>query len=225
MPFVLFDIDGTLIDHRFHIWKGLMAYYRTHGRKALQHAAFLGAHYPLFGLRKAGLLSERAFRRRWAGDLGWYFRGETTAALDEAGRWVAEVYLAPAWRPETRQRLRAHLENGDTVALVSAAPQPLVAAIARHLGVPHAVGTRFAVKNGRYTGRVVPPVALDDQKLALAQAHFAAQGTPLRLEDAAAYADSITDLALLEAVARPVAVHPDDALRAVAEQRGWEIVG
>ncbi len=224
MPLVFFDIDGTLIQSRFHIWKGLMAYYRVHHRKRWLHTAFLGTHYPLYGLRKAGLLSERAFRARWSGDLGWYLRGESVAAVEAVGAWVAETYLAPAWRPETSTRLRAHLEAGDTVALVSAAPQPLVAAIARHLLVPHAIGTRFAVRDGRYTGKVIPPVALNEQKLALAQAHFAAQGMPFDLQGSYAYADSITDLALLEAVAHPVAVFPDDALRALALQRGWEII-
>ncbi len=224
MPLVFFDIDGTLILSRFHIWKGLMAYYRTHKRKQGVHWAFLSTHYPLYGLRKAGVISERAFRHRWAADLGWYLRGESIAAVAEVGKWVAETYLAPAWRPETLSRLHAHLEAGDVVTLVSAAPLPLVQAIARHLNVPHAVGTHFAVHNGRYTGQVAPPVALAEQKLILARAHFTAQGLPFNLAGSRAYADSITDLPLLEAVERPTAVFPDEALHRVAIQRGWEII-
>jgi len=224
MALVFFDIDGTLIQTSFHIWKGLMAYYRVHGRKRGLHTAFLGTHYPLFGLRKAGLMSERTFRTRWVADLGWYLRGESVEDVDAIGTWIAEVYLAPAWHQETRARLQAHLAAGDTVALVSAAPRALVAAIARHVGVPHAVGTRFAVRDGRYTGRVVPPVALSEQKLALARQYFTDQGLPFGLEESRAYADSITDLALLEAVAHPVAVFPDKALQRIAAARGWEII-
>jgi hypothetical protein len=43
------------------------------------------------------------------------------------------------------------------------------------------------------------------------------------LEVSYAYSDSITDLPMLEAVGHPVVVNPDSALRAIAEERGWEI--
>jgi phosphoserine phosphatase len=38
-----------------------------------------------------------------------------------------------------------------------------------------------------------------------------------------AYADSISDRFLLDMVANPVATYPDDQLRAVAQERGWQI--
>ena len=225
MSFVFFDIDGTLIQSPpYHLWRGLMAYWQTRGRKQGVHRVFLATHYPLFALRKAGLLAEGAFRRRWSADLGWYLRGETTDAVAEMSRWVARVYLRDAWRVQVVRRLQAHLEAGDVVALVSAAPLPIVAAVAEHWGVPHAVGTRFEQRNGRYTGRVMPPVALDAQKLGLARAHFERLGIPFDLGNSWAYADSITDLALLEAAAHPVAVFPDRALQAIAEQSGWEVL-
>lgn len=39
-----------------------------------------------------------------------------------------------------------------------------------------------------------------------------------------AFADSIDDLSLLQAVGNPVAVNPEDSLRAVAVGEGWEII-
>ncbi len=223
MALAFFDIDGTLTPA--HVWGGLMAYFKTRGQKKGTHRAYLAVHYPLFFLRKAGLLGEQPFRYRWSADLGWYLRGESEASAAAIGDWVAQQYLEGTWREAVRARLEEHLQRGDTVVLVSAAPLPLVAAIARHLGVPHAVGTRFEIVEGRYTGRVIPPPVLNEQKLVQAKAYLRAHNLSTDLTDSWAYADSITDLALLEAVAHPVAVHPDDALRAVAEQRGWEIVG
>ena len=38
------------------------------------------------------------------------------------------------------------------------------------------------------------------------------------------YSDSLNDLALLERVNHPVAVSPDDDLKAIAETRGWKII-
>jgi len=40
-----------------------------------------------------------------------------------------------------------------------------------------------------------------------------------------AYADSIYDLPLLEAVGHPVAVSPEERLASIARQRGWPILG
>ena len=38
-----------------------------------------------------------------------------------------------------------------------------------------------------------------------------------------AYADSISDLPMLEAVGIPVAVNPDARLHAAAKEKGWQI--
>ncbi len=222
MALVFFDIDGTLTPA--HVWGGLMAYFKTRKQKRTTHAAYLALHYPLYFLRKAGLLGEEPFRYRWSADLGWYLRGESEASAAAIGDWVAQHYLEGTWHAPVRARLEEHLERGDTVILVSAAPLPLVAAIARHLGVAHAVGTRFEVVAGRYTGRVIPPPVLNEQKLVQAQAYLRSRSLPTDLTDSWAYADSITDLALLEAVAHPVAVFPDSALREIAQHRGWEVL-
>ena len=222
MALVFFDIDGTLTSA--HVWGGLMAYFKSQGKKQGVHRAYLATHYPLYFLRKAKLLSEYTFRYRWSADLGWYLRGETEASAAAIGDWVAQHYLEGTWHAPVLARLQEHLQRGDTVILVSAAPQPLVAAIARHWGVPHAVGTRYALAAGRYTGRVIPPPVLNAQKRIQALAYLRSRGLPTDLHESWAYADSITDLALLEAAAHPVAVFPDKALRSVAEQRGWEII-
>lgn len=44
------------------------------------------------------------------------------------------------------------------------------------------------------------------------------------LDGAYFYSDSRNDLPLLEAVANPVAVDPDDMLRATASERGWPAI-
>ena len=43
----------------------------------------------------------------------------------------------------------------------------------------------------------------------------------LRLEESVAYADSTSDLPMLEAVGFPVAVNPETRLAAIARKRGW----
>ena len=43
----------------------------------------------------------------------------------------------------------------------------------------------------------------------------------LRLSETVAYADSASDLAMLEAVGFPVAVNPEARLASIARRRGW----
>ena len=44
------------------------------------------------------------------------------------------------------------------------------------------------------------------------------------MSNATAYSDAATDIPLLEACGRAVAVRPDRVLRAVADRSGWPIV-
>src|SRR5439155_16056461 len=52
-------------------------------------------------------------------------------------------------------------------------------------------------------------------------AYAAAEG--LSLDEAVAYADSTSDLPMLEAVGHPVAVNPEGKLFAIARRRGWHV--
>ncbi|RME91574.1 MAG: HAD family hydrolase [Anaerolineae bacterium] len=222
MRLALFDIDGTLTGD--HVWKGLMAYFTHHRRKLWVHRAYLLTHYPLYLARKAHLIGEATFRYRWAADLGWYLRGERVEQGEIIGQWVAETYLRPTWRQKVVNRLKEHLTLGDTVVLISTAPDPLVRAIARHLGTPHGIGSRFETSEGRFTGKPAVPLCLGEKKIHCLRLYLEKQGIPLQWENSTAYADSITDLAILEAVAHPVAVHPDAALHEIAQSRRWEII-
>jgi fatty acyl-CoA reductase len=74
-------------------------------------------------------------------------------------------------------------------------------------------------RDGVYTGGMtaVPPTG---EARAQALADYAdAEG--LRLSESVAYADSTSDLPLLEVVGYPVAVNPETRLAALARKRGW----
>lgn len=223
MSLAIFDVDGTLTSD--HVWKGLMVACQHFNRKIWAHRAYLLTHYPLYFARKLHLISEMFFRDRWAADLGWYLRGQTLAEIASIGEWVAQIYLQPTWRETAVSRLREHLRSGATVILLSAAPQPLVEAIARYLGAHAGIGSAFEISAGRYTGRPVRPLCLGDGKRLRLEAWMRENNITVPLAEAWAYADSITDLDILESVGHPVATFPDQALRTLAQERGWEIVG
>ena len=74
---------------------------------------------------------------------------------------------------------------------------------------------------GRLTGRLDrrPPTG---EARALVLAQYAADND-LDLGESVAYADSTSDLPLLECVGFPVAVNPEARLAAVARRRGWHV--
>ena len=76
-------------------------------------------------------------------------------------------------------------------------------------------------RDGRLTGHLttLPPIG---EARALVLADYAEQHA-LSLEESVAYADSASDLAMLEAVGFPVAVNPESRLSAIARRRGWHV--
>ena len=217
-----FDIDGTLTNDR--TWKGILGYFQQHKLRRGTHWTFLSIHLPQYMMRKAGLLSETTFRRRWAANLSWYTRGDKVAQAEVVWNWAVEQFMSQHWRADTRAILEGHRQAGDIVVLVSSAPQPLVERVAREVGAAHAIGTGFEIKDGRYTGRSLPPVCIDVHKVSLPRQHLQKKGIAVDLKTSFAYADSISDLPLLEMVGSPAAVYPDEKLAALARQRGWRII-
>ena len=79
--------------------------------------------------------------------------------------------------------------------------------------------SEMAVRNGRYTGELTaaPPTG---ESRAQALFDYAAEHG-FDPAQGVAYADSTSDLPLLEAVGFPVAVNPETRLAALARKRGW----
>ena len=219
-----FDIDGTLTSD--NVWKGLMAFFKQRGERQWTHRLFLATHYPLALLRPLRLLSEADFRRAWASHLPWYFRGYDASQMQTLAEWVAHEFVARITRAKVLARLREHVEQGDVVALVSGAPAPIVAAIARLWGVAaeRALGSPVEFREGRYTSGMAEPPCIDAQKAVYARRCLAENSLNVDLAASFAYADSYSDLGLFEMVGKPVAVYPDPKLRALAVERGWRVV-
>jgi HAD superfamily hydrolase (TIGR01490 family) len=130
--------------------------------------------------------------------------------------------VRPHILPLAVERIRDHEAQGHAIALLSASTNYVVDPLAAHLGLEHALCTRLGVVDGHLTGDVVEPLCYGIGKLAIAQQFADARG--VRLEDAWFYTDSIHDLAVLEAVGHPVAVHPDPRLERIARRRGWPVL-
>jgi HAD superfamily hydrolase (TIGR01490 family) len=218
-----FDFDGTL--YTGHIWQDLAEHHRAARRQLFWLGAYVARNMVPWPLYKLGLVDQTAFYGAWGETMGWLLRGWT---LDEARalfEHLTETQILPNLHTDVLARLREHQAEGHLVALVSGTFAPWLEIVARHLEVSHAIGTPLEVRDGHYTGRIVKPLCQGPGKPSRVQAYVDDQGLAVDWPDSFAYADSGTDLPLLDRVGHPVAVYPDEVLAAHAQARGWPVLG
>lgn len=144
--------------------------------------------------------------------------------VEEVERLAEEIFdelMAPRIWAGARQLAQSHLDAGQRVWLVSAAPVEIGRVIAARLGLTGAIGTVAEVVDGAYTGRLVGDLMHGPAKAEAVTRLAAAEG--LDLSRCTAYSDSANDLPMLAAAGRGVAVNPDSALLREARRRGWEV--
>jgi HAD superfamily hydrolase (TIGR01490 family) len=133
--------------------------------------------------------------------------------------WREEVRLLV--RPPARAAVAAHRARGDRVYLLTTSSTYLAHEIAGELGCDGYLCNQMEVADGRFTGRILPPLCFGEGKAEHAAALAARLG--VSLADCTYYGDSYSDLPVLLAVGDPVAVNPDPRLRREARRRGFRI--
>ncbi len=222
MTMALFDLDGTL--SRGHMWGRFLRYYFVHKRKRGWIIVFWARHLGLWLVQKCRLVSEEELRAKWVEDLTAIFEGaERDEVLDVFG-WISEGYLLQSLRRDVVGVLNRHKDNGHMVVLISANFTELLEIVGQKLGVSAAVGTKTEVIDGRYTGKIIGPVCFGASKASLLKEFIARSEFEVDLSSSFAYADSISDSALLRLVGHPVATYPDKALHQFALRYGWQIL-
>ncbi|WP_067647243.1 HAD-IB family hydrolase [Nocardia harenae] len=145
--------------------------------------------------------------------------GCTEDDLTAAGRALFKTELYEQVFPEAWTLAQAHREAGHTVVLISSLTRFQLRPVADELGIEHLLCTEFAVDGGVLTGypdgKPLWRTGKADAALAFAEANG------IQLEHSWVYADSLTDLPLLELAGHPVAVAPDTRLALIAAERRW----
>jgi HAD superfamily hydrolase (TIGR01490 family) len=219
----LFDFDGTL--YTGHIWQDLVRHHWAAHRSRFWVVAYVARNMAPFPLYKAGLMSGERFYRIWGETMGWLLSGWTLAEAQALFEHLTEEQIVSNLRPDMLDCLRQHRAEGHLVALVSGTFAPFLEVIARRIEVPYAIGTPLEVHDGRYTGRIVPPLCQGGGKPQRVQAFLTEQSLGVDWAASFAYADRDTDIPLLSLVGQPVAVYPDEKLLAHARVRGWPVIG
>ena len=211
MGVAFFDMDKTLLDASSGI---LFVKYLWKNR-----AVSLGEMIRVFITSAEYTLNRMDFPRAMA-RMSSAIRGGNAASLKAlCDRWFEDELKAHI-AVRAVARARAHQQQGESVVLLSASTQFAVRPVAEHLGLEYG-STELAIEDGALTGGLVGEACYGEGKLIwgrrIAERHGCA------LDDCAFYTDSASDLPLIEAVGRPVAVNPDAKLKALARKNGWPI--
>ena len=211
-----FDVDNTVMQGAsiFHLARGL---YR---RKFFTTRDIVGAAYKQAYFRFVGVEDPEHVAETRASALA-FIAGHTVAELEELGEEIFDEAMAHRIWPGTRALAQLHLDQGQRVWLVTAAPIEIATIIARRLGLTGAMGTVAEHVDGVYTGRLVGEMLHGPAKGEAVKALAAREG--LDLDRCSAYSDSFNDLPLLSLVGDPCASNPDGRLRAHATAPGWRI--
>jgi HAD superfamily hydrolase (TIGR01490 family) len=210
----VFDVDGTLVETNvveYFLWMRLRAQ-PIDDWPAFMAQMLREAPRWLYLERRSRAEFQRSFYREYDGLDYEVMKGLGREALDAVT--LRRIY------PEGMRRIREHKRAGHRVLLLTGALDVVVEPLAELLEV-EVDCAHLLVKDGRLTGDLQAPPPAGEARATLLEEY--AGRNAIVLSESFAYADSLSDLGMLELVGTPVAVNPDARLSQVAGQRGWRI--
>ncbi len=214
MSLALFDLDNTLLaGDSDYSWGQFLIELGVVDRDEYEQA-----NQRFYDDYQAGRLDIHEFA-------AFAFRPLVENALADLERWREQFLrerIAPIMLPAGREKIEAHRQAGDDIVIITATNRFITEPIAAAFGVSQLLATEPEFRDGAFTGRIAGIPCFQQGKVERLMQWLAETGGTL--DESWFYSDSHNDIPLLERVVHPVAVDPDDALRVVAEERGWDMV-
>lgn len=213
MALALFDLDNTLLsDDSDYLWGCFLV-----DKGMVDKLSYDKANKLFYEQYKQGTLDIYEFLAFSLKPLTQFPR-ET---LDELHREFMVKHIYPVMTEKGKLQIQKHREKGDIIVIITATNRFVTGPIAEAFQVDDLIATTPEIINGQYTGQVAGTPCFQHGKLTCLNEWL--ETTSHDLENSTFYSDSHNDLALLERVTTPVAVDPDDQLKATAKQRNWTI--
>ncbi|WP_395694958.1 HAD-IB family hydrolase [Nocardioides sp.] len=210
-----FDMDGTLLSSNVietYLWLRLR---EQGGAERMGELGRMVARLPHL---------VRAERRERSSFLRAVYREYAGARLSDLEAIADEQltsHVLARLSPDAVRRIREHRSAGHRTVLITGAIAPLTRPLAPLFD--HVEAARLAVDaDGICTGFLASSPLVGESRAAWMRGYAAEHG--IDLATSYGYADSHSDLPLLEAVGRPVAVRPDVPLFRHARRHRWTIV-
>jgi fatty acyl-CoA reductase len=211
----IFDLDGTIMSTNVieqYLWARL---------PELSPARRVAEVGQVLQRLPAYLRAERRDRGSFLRAVYRRYRGADLAALEHAVDTRIAPLMLSRLSPEGARRIREHRAAGHTTVLITGVVRPLTRPLAPLFDV--IVAADLAVDaDGRCTGFLSGPPLVGESRAAWLQHYATLHG--IDLARSYAYADSHSDLPMLQSVGNPVAVSPDVPLMRAAGTKQWSVV-
>ncbi|MGE5776702.1 MAG: HAD family hydrolase [Chloroflexota bacterium] len=210
---VVSDMMGTLTTGSPVL--GLVDWVR-HNQSRLQAELYMAAMMPSYFMAKRGWIDWQKWTQDLMVDSLKLVKGATPEKMRVVGAWTVEHNLWKRRREDVLARLADHKSQGAKVYIASSVFEPLIEPFAQRIGA-ETIGTPVAYSAGKV--RLSGELAAQERKIEQVLSRLGVD----RLDFA--YGDTEQDIPLLEHADHPVAVYPNEKLKAAALARGWEIFG
>lgn len=210
---VVSDLIGTLTTGSPVI--GLVDWVRNN-QSRMQARLYMASIMPSYFIAKRGWIDWQAWAQGLMIDSLKMVRHATPEKMRSVAEWVVEQELWKKRRDDVIERLKGHAARGAQVYIASSVIEPIVEPFARRIGT-QMIGTPVEYAAGRV--RVAGELVSQERKIEKVLRRVGVERVDF------AYGDTEQDIPLLEHADHPVAVYPDEPLKATALSRGWEILG
>ncbi len=214
MKLAIFDLDNTLLaGDSDHAWGEFLC-----DRGHVDPVEYRARNNQFYADYVAGQLDVLAYQNFCQEILG----RTDMATLQEWHADFMQNYVEPMILPRGEALIAEHRKAGDYIMMITATNSFITGPIAKRLEMDHLIATECGMEDGSYTGQLVGVPSFQAGKITRLNSWLS--DNQANLLDSHFYSDSHNDLPLLEKVSRAVAVDPDDHLRAIAVERGWDVI-
>jgi phosphoserine phosphatase len=210
---VVSDMMGTLTTGSPVL--GLVDWVR-HNQSKMQARLYILSIMPSYFIAKRGWIDWQTWAQGLMVNSLKMVKNATPEKMKIVGEWAVEHDLWKKRREDVITRLKGHSAQGAQVYIASSVIEPFIEPFAKRIGA-QTIGTPVEYVNGNV--RVAGGLVAQERKIEQVLSRLGVDRVDF------AYGDTIQDVPLLEHSDHPIAVYPDEALKAVAGARGWEILG
>jgi HAD superfamily hydrolase (TIGR01490 family) len=214
MDLAIFDLDNTLLagdsDYLWGQFLGENGYVDAEAHKKENNR-----YYDDY---LKGVLDINAF-------LEFQFRPLAENDMNTILEWrehYLEEKIRPVVLPKALKLIEDHRNMGHKLLVITATNSFITTPIAQLFDIDDLIASEPEINNGQYTGKLSGTPSFAEGKVFryeqwLQESNFEAATSWF-------YSDSHNDIPLLNMVTHPIAVDPDDVLKAEAEKRGWPVM-
>lgn len=220
MKLAIFDFDGTLIEINslpflLKTWS-MLGYSKS---RQLSMYMRIGGLYIRYKLGLNGRMTTEELKKKGFQKFTYIFKGMTEEQIKEFFSKSSKFMLNKLNEKVIKEVRKAKKEGYHTV-LLSGFYQQLLECIAYYIGIDKTLGTTLHYKDGIIQEKKPLSIRTGKCKVTRIKEEF----PDADFKNSLSYADSISDLELMELVGNPVAVSPDETLNAIAVEREWRII-